>query len=96
MGTGTAGSGEGSYTEAEFDRPNGITADASGEILYVTDATGVRKIELEDEAAVPAPPPPSPTPEPAASGGGGGGSAGWLLIICGLPLLWRRSLRRRA
>ena len=93
IGTGVAGSADGSYATASFDRPNGITADATGDILYLTDATGVRRIELEDEVGTPPPQPaPAPTPTPSPpSGGGGGGSAGWLLLLCGLPAIWRRS-----
>ncbi|MCH9695262.1 MAG: GlyGly-CTERM sorting domain-containing protein [Gammaproteobacteria bacterium] len=83
IGTGAAGSADGSYSVASFNGPNGITTDATGGVLYVTDQTGVRKIELEDEVAPP-PPPPPPTPAPS---GGGGGSVSWaaafmLLAMC--------------
>ena len=93
IGTGTAGSTDGSYSVASFNHPNGITTDATGEILYVTDQTGVRKIVLEDEVAAPpptpAPPPPPPVPPPSGSGGG---SAGWglILILAGMCLIGRR------
>jgi sugar lactone lactonase YvrE len=90
IGSGTAGSAGGSYAAASFNQPNGITSDATGEVLYVTDANGVRKIELEDEVATPPPPPP-------ASGGGGGGSLGWFFIIGGMQLaLRRKSIGNRA
>jgi sugar lactone lactonase YvrE len=91
IGTGAQGSAGGSYTQASFNRPNGITADASGQVLYVTDATGVRKIELEDEAPAPPPPPPPPpppTPDPTPSGGGG--SFSWELLLFASLSLWRR------
>ena len=89
IGTGTAGSTDGSYSVASFNQPNGITTDATGEVLYVTDQTGVRKIVLEDEVAPPPPPPPPATPPPS---GGGGGSVGWglILIIGGMLLKGRR------
>ena len=90
IGTGAAGSAGGSYATSTFDRPNGITADATGEVLYVTDATGVRKIELEDEAAPPAPPPPAPAPAPS---GGGGGSFGLGFLLFASLLAWRRYRR---
>jgi hypothetical protein len=93
IGTGTQGSTSGSYTQASFNRPNGITADASGQVLYVTDATGVRKIELEDEA--PAPPPPPPPPPTSTPSGGGGGSSGWEMLLYAPFLIWRRFRRRR-
>ena len=91
IGTGTAGSTDGSYSVASFNQPNGITTDATGEILYVTDQNGVRKIVLEDEAAAPPPPPPPPSATPPPSGGGGG-SAGWgiILILAGMRLFGRR------
>ena len=93
IGTGTAGSAGGSYAQSSFDRPNGITADASGQVLYVTDATGVRKIELADEAPPPPPPPPPPTPDTSTSGGGGGAFGG-LLLLAGSLLALRRGRRR--
>ena len=83
IGSGVAGSAGGSYAVASFDKPNGITTDATGAVLYVTDNTGVRKIELEDEVA---PPPPPPPPPPAGSGGGGGGSLSWVFILAGMLL----------
>jgi sugar lactone lactonase YvrE len=82
IGSGTAGSSDGSYAAASFNQPNGITTDATGEVLYVTDVTGVRKIELEDEVAPPPPPPPPPA--------GGGGSLSWLFILSGTLLALRR------
>jgi hypothetical protein len=85
IGSGTAGSAGGSYTAASFNHPNGITTDATGEVLYVTDDNGVRKIELEDEVAPPPPPPPPP-----ASGGGGGGSLGWFFLLGGMLIALRR------
>ena len=94
IGTGVAGSADGSYASASFDRPNGITADASGEVLYLTDATGIRKIDIEDEAVVAPPPPPPPAPAPP-SGGGGGGASGGLFLLFSLPMLWRRRIRRQ-
>ena len=93
IGTGVAGSANGSYSVASFNQPNGITTDATGEVLYVTDQTGVRKIVLEDEIAPPPPPPPPPLPTPPPSGGGGGGgSAGWgfIFIAAGMFLRGRR------
>lgn len=92
IGTGAQGSAGGAYAQASFNRPNGITTDASGQVLYVTDATGVRKIELEDETPSP-PPPPPPTPTPTPSGGGG--SIGWELLLFLPFLVWRRSRRHR-
>ena len=89
IGTGTAGSANGSYSQSSFDRPNGLTADATGEVLYVTDATGVRKIELEDEAA---PPPSTPPPVTDSGGGGGGGLLDWLTVFA-LVLVALRRLR---
>jgi hypothetical protein len=82
IGSGSAGSSGGAYSVASFNQPNGITVDASGEILYVTDVTGVRKIVLEDEAAPPPPP---------SGSGGGGGSTGWGFILCGIILAFRRN-----
>jgi sugar lactone lactonase YvrE len=90
IGTGVQGSAGGSYAQASFNRPNGITADASGKILYVTDANGVRKIELEDETPAP---PPTPVPDPAPSGGGG--LFGWELLLYAPFLVWRRLRRHR-
>ena len=92
IGTGAAGSDDGGYFEASFNQPNGITADATGEVLYVTDATGVRRIALEDEAAPPPPPPPPAPPPPAGGGSGGGGAAGWgfLAGLLGMFLVRRR------
>jgi sugar lactone lactonase YvrE len=91
IGTGTAGSTDGSYSVASFNQPNGITTDATGEVLYVTDQTGVRKIVLEDEIAPPPPPPPPPLPTPPTSGGGGG-SFGWglIFVLGGMLLKGRR------
>lgn len=87
IGSGNAGSADGSYATSSFNQLNGVTADATGTVLYVTDATGVRKIELEDEVAPPPPPPPAPPP---TRSGGGGGSCGWLLAIFGTFLVLRR------
>lgn len=82
IGSGTRGSADGTYFVASFDRPNGITSDASGEILYVTDRNGVRRILLEDEAAPPSPQPqPAPPTQPPSGGGGGGGAFGWSFIL---------------
>jgi hypothetical protein len=86
IGSGTAGSAGGSYTAASFNHPNGITTAATGEVLYVTDDNGVRKIELEDEVA----PPPPPPPPPPAVGGGGGGSLGWFFLLGGMLIALRR------
>jgi sugar lactone lactonase YvrE len=97
IGIGIAGSTDGSYSQSSFRRPNGITADATGAVLYVTDDTGVRKIELEDEATPP-PPPPSPTPTPTpppANSAGGGGSLGWVSLL-GLVLVALRQRKLRA
>jgi hypothetical protein len=94
IGSGVAGSADGSYAVAQFNQPNGITTDAAGDVLYVTDATGVRKIELEDEVAPPPPPPPPPPPSPVPSGSGGGGSASWLFILSLMLLALRRKRLR--
>jgi sugar lactone lactonase YvrE len=85
IGSGLVGADGGSYAVATFNQPNGITSDASGDVLYVTDASGVRKIELEDEVAIPPPPPPPPAP-PA----GGGGSLSGCFIFCAMVLALRR------
>jgi hypothetical protein len=97
IGSGSAGSASGSYAVASFNQPNGITTDATGEVLYVTDVTGVRKIELEDEAAPPPAPPPPPPPPLTPSASGGGGSLSWSFIFIGVLLALRRKrLRLRA
>jgi hypothetical protein len=84
IGSGSAGSADGSYATASFNQPNGITTDATGEVLYVTDQTGVRKIVLVDEIAPPPPPP------PPASASSGGGSLSWIFILSGTLLALRR------
>jgi hypothetical protein len=48
IGTGRFITADGSFTSAGFRSPNGLTADAAGENLYVTEAGGVRVIALED------------------------------------------------
>jgi hypothetical protein len=91
IGSGAAGSADGSYAVASFNQPNGITTDATGEVLYVTDATGVRKIVLEDEVAPPSPPPPPPpSPPPPQPASGGGGALSWIFILSGTLLALRR------
>jgi sugar lactone lactonase YvrE len=90
IGSGAAGSSVGTYAVASFNQPNGITTDATGGILYVTDATGVRKIELEDEVAAPPPTPPTATPPLPPADTGGGGSLSWIFILSGMLLALRR------
>ena len=94
IGAGGVGSADGTYFVAQFNRPNGLTADATGEILYVTDQNGVRRIALEDEAEPPPPPPPPPpaTPPAPPASSGGGGSVAWGLLIAlgGLAIAKRR------
>ena len=90
IGSGVAGSSGGSYAVASFNQPNGITTDATGGVLYVTDVTGVRKIELEDEVAPPPPP-------PLTNSDGGGGSLSWIFILSGmLQALRRKWLLKRS
>ena len=48
IGSGAVSGADGTFTTAGFNKPNGLTSNAAGDTLYVTDQNGVRRIVFDD------------------------------------------------
>ena len=48
IGSGLVSGADGTFTTAGFNKPNGLTSNAAGDTLYVTDQNGVRRIVFDD------------------------------------------------